>query len=171
MKKEPVIIAVCGVKNSGKTTFLEGVIPKLCQKGIKVGVIKHDGHTFEPDVPNTDSFRLRKAGANGVAVYSNQRFMVIREEPPHFRELLEQFLWADVVLLEGGKDSPFPKIELVRSQVSQNSVCSTATLLALCTDLPHLLPEIPKIGLTEYEKAVDLILSVFNHNSNHCFSQ
>ena len=68
--KRPAVLAVSGVHNSGKTTLLEKLLPVLRSRGLKVGVIKHDGHDFTPDVPGTDSYRLREAGAEGVAVYS-----------------------------------------------------------------------------------------------------
>ena len=67
--KRPAVLAVSGVHNSGKTTLLEKLLPVLRSRGLKVGVIKHDGHDFTPDVPGTDSYRLREAGAEGVAVY------------------------------------------------------------------------------------------------------
>ena len=87
----PAVVAISGVKNSGKTTFLEHLIPVLRETGLHVGVIKHDGHTFVPDVPETDSFRLRKSGAEAVAVVSSQRWMLIKEKPlPDLDFLLEQ---------------------------------------------------------------------------------
>ena len=83
------MLAVSGVHNSGKTTLLEKLLPVLRSRGLKVGVIKHDGHDFTPDVPGTDSFRLREAGAEGVAVYSGTRYLLTEE----FR-LTEQDLLA-----------------------------------------------------------------------------
>ena len=55
MKKKPLILAVCGVKNSGKTILIQKLIPLLQNQGLKVAAVKHDGHDFEPDVPGTDS--------------------------------------------------------------------------------------------------------------------
>ena len=74
--KQPAVLAVSGAHNSGKTTLLEKLIPVLRSRGLKVGVIKHDGHDFTPDVPGTDSYRLREAGAEGGGVYSGQRYLV-----------------------------------------------------------------------------------------------
>ena len=74
--KRPAVLAVSGLHNSGKTTLLEKLLPALRSRGLKVGVIKHDGHDFTPDVPGTDSYRLREAGAEGVAVYSGQRYLL-----------------------------------------------------------------------------------------------
>ena len=61
--KKPVLIAVSGVKNSGKTTLIQKVIPKLNENGLKVATIKHDGHDFEADVEGTDTYKHKKAGA------------------------------------------------------------------------------------------------------------
>ena len=51
--KRPAVLAVSGVHNSGKTTLLEKLLPVLRSRGLKVGIIKHDGHDFTPDVPGT----------------------------------------------------------------------------------------------------------------------
>ena len=47
--KRPAVLAVSGVHNSGKTTLLEKLLPVLRSRGLKVGVIKHDGHDFTPE--------------------------------------------------------------------------------------------------------------------------
>lgn len=152
------VVAISGVKNSGKTTFLEHLIPCLRRRGLQVAVIKHDGHEFEPDVPGTDSDRLRKAGAQGVAVYSAGRWMMIREEACCLEDLLPQFAAYDLILLEGHKESAYPKIELVRSEVSKKGVCDPATLLALATDTDCRIEGIETIALTDYEKAADILI-------------
>ena len=59
--RKPFVAAISGIKNSGKTTFLEHLVPVLRARGLRVAVIKHDGHDFTPDVPGTDSFRMRQA--------------------------------------------------------------------------------------------------------------
>ena len=72
---QPVIFAVSGYKNTGKTTLITGIIPILTEKGYQVAVIKHDGHEFESDVPGTDSYQHQKAGAYGTAVFSKVSFL------------------------------------------------------------------------------------------------
>ena len=154
----PPVFAVSGVKNSGKTTLLENLIGVLSGRGWKVAAVKHDGHDFEPDVPGTDSHRLRKAGARGVAVYSVDKLMLVEERPnPSLDDLLELFAAYDLVLLEGGKHTPFPKLEIVRAAVSRVPVCDPETLIGLCTDCPLSLPGIVCFGLTDYEKMADLL--------------
>ncbi len=89
-------------------------IPLLRARGLKVGVIKHDGHDFTPDVPGTDSFRLREAGAEGVAVFSGSRYLLTEEFRLNEQDLLALFErhGYDLVLMEGFKESGWPKIEV-----------------------------------------------------------
>ena len=160
--KIPPVLAVCGVKNSGKTTFLEGVIPILRACGIKTGVIKHDGHDFDPDVPGTDSYRLRAAGADAVAIYSGFKYMLVREEKGSGPEsLLPFFADRDIVLLEGNKHTPYPKLEIVRAAISSRPVCDPAAMIALCTDTDALPEGVPILGLADYREAALLIARRF----------
>ncbi|MDR2137603.1 MAG: molybdopterin-guanine dinucleotide biosynthesis protein B [Synergistaceae bacterium] len=156
--KAPIVVAGCGVKNSGKTTLLSRVLPLLRERGLKAAVIKHDGHEFEPDVRGTDSYRLRTAGALGVAVYSRNTFMVVRQETqPSVEGLIPYFRDMDLVLLEGGKNSPYPKVEVVRAAVSSRPVSDPRTLLGLCSDADLRIEGVPRLSLTDYEGVANLI--------------
>lgn len=111
-KRKPVVFAVSGYKNSGKTTLLTAVIPILTGWGYRVAVIKHDGHDFVPDIPGTDSFRHREAGAYGTAVFSSFRFLITREWgvcSPDETALMKAFPEADIILVEGLKNSSYPR--------------------------------------------------------------
>lgn len=155
----PPIVAVSGVKNSGKTTLLAAIIPLLVRAGLKVGAVKHDAHDFVPDVPGTDSFRLRQAGAETVAVYSPSRYLVTgawsAEEPDR---LFTRMADVDVILLEGGKMSPYPKIEVVRRENGGTSVCDPSTLLALCSDCALAAPGMRAFGLDDHAGIAACIL-------------
>jgi len=153
------IIAVCGVKNSGKTTLLTKVIPILKERGLRVAAIKHDGHDFNPDMPGTDSYRLREAGACGIGVYSPNRYMLTAEQtgitPAFFAPFFER---ADLILLEGGKHTAYPKIEIVRRGVSERPVSDTSTLLALCSDLDIQVPGVPTLPFDDYGSIAQVII-------------
>ena len=101
-----------------------------------MGVIKHDGHDFTPDVPGTDSFRLREAGAEGVAVFSGSRYLLTEELRLNEQDLLALFErhGYDLVLLEGFGDSGWAKIEVVRSSVSP--VGTAFQPMAIVGDVP-----------------------------------
>ncbi len=107
---KPLIFAVSGYKNTGKTTLIQKIIPILTEKGYAVAVVKHDGHEFESDVPGTDSYKHQKAGAYGTAVFSGDQFLVTKRIPEVTVEMLFPFFpEADIILLEGMKDSDYPK--------------------------------------------------------------
>ena len=151
------VAAVSGVKNSGKTTLLEKLIRALTDRGLQVAVIKHDGHHFEPDVPGTDSWRHRQAGAYGTAIYDGEKYLMVKTAQITPEALMDQFPEADLILLEGAKDSPWPKFEIVRGGNSERPVCDPATLLALVTDLPLSLPGVPTLGLEDIDAMADLL--------------
>lgn len=168
MISSPPVIAISGAKNSGKTTLLCSILPILKANGLRIAAIKHDGHDFEPDVPDTDSYRLRKAGAGQVAVYSDKRVMLSKEQTDIGVEtLISQFHDCDLIILEGGKHSPYPKIEVIRSCVSRESICDASTLLALCTDSDIDIPDIPVVSLADY-KSISLI--IMEYIAKHSFN-
>lgn len=128
------VIAVSGVKSSGKTTLIEGLLPELTGRGLRVATVKHDGHRFEADRPGTDSFRHLRAGAYGSAVFDGEKFQLVKREPVDEQTLIACFPEADLILLEGFKDSRWPKLEILRRAVSEEPVCELSALLALVTD-------------------------------------
>lgn len=107
---KPFVFAVSGYKNTGKTTLITRLVPELTRRGYRVAVIKHDGHDFTPDVPGTDSYRHREAGAYGTAVYSDDLFMVTKTwSHTDVDFLIPMFPEADIILIEGLKNSDYPK--------------------------------------------------------------
>lgn len=122
--KTQLILAISGFKNSGKTTLIQTLIPILNQKGYKVATIKHDGHDFKPDVPNTDTFKHRESGAYGVAIFSESRFMVSKDVQITEKQLINCFPEADIILLEGFKNSTYKKIEVIREAIESNPYCN-----------------------------------------------
>lgn len=106
------VLAVSGEKNSGKTTLIESLIPLITESGRSVAVIKHDGHSFEPDVKGTDTERFFSAGACGTAVYDGEKFMLVKKVQVDALELLKHFPDADLVLIEGLKYVDIPKLRI-----------------------------------------------------------
>ena len=91
---------ILAVKNFGKTTLITKLLTELKKRGLEVAVIKHDGHDFQADVPDTDSWKYAQAGACGTCVFSEQKHMVIKYMPALSTEkLIQTFPEADVILL------------------------------------------------------------------------
>ncbi|NEG64478.1 molybdopterin-guanine dinucleotide biosynthesis protein B [Pantoea agglomerans] len=117
------ILAIVGWSGTGKTTLLQQVIPILGAKGIRAGLIKHTHHQMDVDTPGKDSYLLRKAGASQVIVASSERWALMCETPKkqsiNLPYLLSRMDHAtlEVVLVEGFKDEPVPKIVLWRAGI------------------------------------------------------
>lgn len=154
----PVVVAVSGVKNSGKTALIEAMLPHLTAAGLRAAVIKHDGHCFLPEPPDTDTGRFLAAGAWGTAIFDGEKYKVVRREVVDEAALIAQFPEADLILLEGFKYSAWPKLEVVRAGNSAAPVSNPATLLALVTDLALSLPGVPTLPLGDAEGAAALLI-------------
>lgn len=163
---KPPVLAVSGTKNTGKTTLLERMVECLTGRGLRVAVIKHDGHDFEADVPGTDSRRMQEAGAYGTVVYSDKRYLAVKEETGlSAADFLPLFPEADLILLEGQKYSAYPKLELVRREAGGAPVCPRETVLAYVTDLTDRAgrpavdgAEVPVFGFDPLEPIAALVL-------------
>lgn len=165
---KPIVFAVSGIKNSGKTTLIEKLVKALTSRGYQVGVIKHDGHEFVADHEGTDSFRHKKAGAKNVIVYSRTKLMMIEEkEDPSIEALLDLQKHMDIIILEGMKYSEFPKIEIVRGAVSRESVCNPETLIALVTDTSLSLPNIKRIELDDFNGILECVMTYIDTEIKH----
>ncbi len=158
MENRPCVVAVSGVKNSGKTRLIVSLLPELIRRGLRVATIKHDGHRFEADRPDTDSFRHLEAGALGTAVFDGEKYQLVRRAEVDERFLITQFPEADLVLLEGFKDSNWPKIEIVRAAVSGQPVCHPSARLALVTDCTIKTPGCPVFALDDLTGLADFLL-------------
>jgi molybdopterin-guanine dinucleotide biosynthesis protein MobB len=107
----PVLVGIAGAHDSGKTTLLEGLVPRLRSKGLAVGSIKHTPHEIEDDVAGKDSRRHREAGANPSAFVRPSAITVRRREVEDpARTASREFGECDIVLVEGFKSLPLEKI-------------------------------------------------------------
>ena len=155
----PPIVCFVGKSGSGKTTFLEKLIPELVARGLRVGLVKHDVHGFELDQPGKDTHRLRQAGAVRVAISSPQQFALIGrvEEELPLAALAERYLSdVDIVLAEGYKRSKLPKVEICRAERSRELLCTADELLAVVSDLRFELP-CPQFGLDDVAGVANLL--------------
>ncbi|MBX9702254.1 MAG: molybdopterin-guanine dinucleotide biosynthesis protein B [Acetobacteraceae bacterium] len=112
------MIGLSGWSGAGKTTLLRALLPLLGARGVTVSTIKHAHHAFDVDVPGKDSWEHRKAGARQVLVSSSHRWALMTElrgaEEPTLPVLLAKLDPVDLVIVEGFKFDPHPKIEVHR---------------------------------------------------------
>jgi molybdopterin-guanine dinucleotide biosynthesis protein B len=113
------IIGLAGWSGAGKTTLLTRLIPHLIGQGLQVSTIKHAHHSFDVDAPGKDSWAHRQAGARQVLVSAAHRWALMTENrnnpEPDLAFLLGQLSPVDLVIIEGFKGAPYPKIEVHRA--------------------------------------------------------
>jgi molybdopterin-guanine dinucleotide biosynthesis protein B len=117
------VFGFAGWSGSGKTTLIEKLIPRFVDAGLRVSLIKHAHHTFDVDQPGKDSYRHRHAGAAEVLVSSSRRWVLMHElrgaPEPAFEEQLKHLSPCDIVIVEGFKHAPIPKLEVWRRETGE----------------------------------------------------
>ena len=146
-------IGFAGWSGSGKTTLVEQVITLLEARGLVVSLIKHAHHEFEIDYPNKDSHRHRHAGCREVLVTSANRWAVMHElrgrSELTLDEALSQLSPCDVVLVEGFKHAPIPKIEIYRQEIGKPALYpDDAHVIAVASDAP-LATSLPQLDIND----------------------
>jgi molybdopterin-guanine dinucleotide biosynthesis protein MobB len=131
------VISFVAKSGSGKTTLLEKVISIVKAQGYKLAVIKHDAHQFEMDHPGKDTWKMAQAGADIVAISSPAKVAIIEkvEEEKSLDQIISSLAKVDIIITEGFKRSDKPKIEVNRSDVSDELLCEPEELLAIASDL------------------------------------
>lgn len=157
------IIGLAGWSGSGKTTLIKKVIPRLRARGVTVSTLKHAHHGFDLDQPGKDSFFHRAAGATEVVISSAKRWAILhelREEPEwDLPDLVAKMSPVDLVLVEGYKRDPFPKLEIHRGANGKALIHpDDPHIVAIATDVALPQVKIPVVGLDDIEAIGDLLL-------------
>lgn len=170
MSKPPPILGFCAHSGTGKTALLTSLLPLLKARGLKVGVVKHAHHGFDTDRPGKDSYELRKAGAKQTLVSSSRRWALVtelfgNESEAGLDDLIAHLDHADLdlILVEGFKREPFPKIELHRPELGKPVMCrEDENVVAFATNATA--PgdiEIPVLNLDSPGEICDFIVTRF----------
>lgn len=135
------VFGIAGWSGSGKTTLLRALIPTLSERGFSVSTVKHAHHDFDIDRPGKDSFLHRAAGAHEVMISSGHRFALMHElrgaPEPTLQDLVERLAPVDIVLVEGFKFDPVPKLEVHRPSLGKAPIWpDDPHIVAVATDVP-----------------------------------
>ncbi|MEP7004287.1 MAG: molybdopterin-guanine dinucleotide biosynthesis protein B [Chloroflexota bacterium] len=156
-------IAFVGRHNSGKTTLLLAVLPLLAAGGRRVGYVKHAHAGFEIDRPEKDSYRARRTGVVQTIVTGGGQTAVIDDGDPAagLDAVIERYVRHDLDLLvvEGFKAEPIPKIEVARAALSTDLLClNDRNLIATVTDF-EARPDVTHFGLNDARAIAAFILA------------
>ena len=157
------IIGLAGWSGSGKTTLLTKVIPRLVERGLRVSTLKHAHHDFDIDQPGKDSHSHRVAGATEVLIGSERRWALMHElrggTEPRLAALLQKLSPVDLVLIEGYKREPHPKLEVHRAAVGQPLLHpNDPSIVAIASDAPLPGITIPLVHLDDVERIADMLI-------------
>jgi molybdopterin-guanine dinucleotide biosynthesis protein B len=121
------IFGLAGWSGSGKTSLLVRLLPELNRRGLRVSTLKHAHHGFDVDQPGKDSWEHRNAGAVEVMVSSTRRWALMHEHrgapEAGLAELVAHMTPVDLVIVEGYKTHPHPKLEVHRASIGKPLLC------------------------------------------------
>lgn len=159
------LLGIAAWSGTGKTTLLKKLIPELCARGIRPGLIKHTHHNMDVDKPGKDSYELRKAGAAQTLVASQQRWALMTETPEE-PELDLAYLVSrmdattlDMVLVEGFKHEPVAKILLFRDGCGHlaEELTMDEYVIAVASDVP-LVADVPLLDINDIPQIAAFIM-------------
>jgi molybdopterin-guanine dinucleotide biosynthesis protein A len=174
LQQMPKLLGFAAWSGTGKTTLLKQLIPMLKEQGVRVGVIKHAHHKFDVDHPGKDSYELRKAGADQMLISSGKRWALMVEEDQGDRPSLMHMIsrldhsLLDLVLVEGFKQDPFPKIELHRTVMNRELMHGEdENIIAFATDEPvSMQRDIPVLDINNPQAILSFIQNYLNADND-----
>ncbi|WP_137137047.1 molybdopterin-guanine dinucleotide biosynthesis protein B [Rhizobium sp. FKY42] len=160
----PKLFGIAGWKNSGKTGLAVRVVEELTRRGYRVSTVKHAHHDFDIDKVGADSYRHRQAGAQEVALVSGTRYAIMHElrgaDEPSFEEIISRLAPCDIVIIEGYKREPIPKIEARRLEAAKREPLAPSDpfILAIAADHAVEGTALPVFDLDDTHTVVDFIV-------------
>ncbi|HTN62735.1 MAG TPA: molybdopterin-guanine dinucleotide biosynthesis protein B [Devosia sp.] len=160
------VVGIVGWKNSGKTTLIIKLVLEFTARGYSVSTIKHAHHHADIDHPGTDSYRHRQAGANEVVLVTAERWALMHEvretAEPSVHEVLARLAPVDLVIVEGFKQDPIPKIEVRRCQTAERKpLADDPHVIAVASDTPTGINGL-FLNLDDVGAIADFIAAYFN---------
>ena len=157
------VFGISGWKNSGKTGLAVRLVTELTARGFCVSTIKHAHHDFDIDKVGADSWRHRQAGAHEVTIVSGTRYAIMHElrgaAAPSFDEILARIAPCDLVLIEGYKYEPVPKIEARRREAAKTEPLAPSDpfIVAIAADHPIEGSALPVFDLDDTASIADFV--------------
>lgn len=164
------VLGIAGWSGSGKTSLIVRLVPALNRIGQTVSTLKHAHHDFDLDHKGKDSYRHREAGAYEVLVGSSSRWALMHElsdeDEPEMDELIARMSPVDVLLVEGFKDHPHPKLEVHRPSVGKPILQPNdphVVAVASDTDLPGV--SVPVLDLADADAIAHFVVEYFRRRA------
>lgn len=152
------VFAFAAYSGTGKTTLIEGVVRVLKARGLRVAVVKHDGHRFEIDREGKDSWRFAHAGADITVISSQEKTAYIEQRPLTLEQLLDMAHDVDLILVEGYKNASLPQIGIARRATGKGFTAPLERYIAIATDMDEVETALPQFALNDYQGVADFMV-------------
>lgn len=170
---DPFVVGIAGWKNSGKTTLVTRLVTELAARGYRISTVKSSHHAITAETEGSDSDRHKKAGAQQVALVSPAGWTVVGDEEylaldpnpaPSLTEIAARLAPVDIVLVEGMKRAPIPKIEVQRKAQGAGPPLapSDADVFAIAADHDIEGASVPVFSLDDIEGIAQAVLAKAN---------
>ena len=135
--KIPVISIVAPSSEYGKTRLITGVVASLAESNVRTCVIKHTAHETPPDFEK-DTWRFREAGALASALLNSKGLATYYIPKSSLEEAVETMAsqGADIIICEGFKESPLPKIVIINGEEDLTLLTSLSNIVATVAKRP-----------------------------------
>ena len=157
------ILAFTAYSGTGKTTLIEQVVQNLKDRGLRVAVIKHDGHDFEMDHRGKDSWRYTQAGADISIISSTSKTALMEQRPLSLTQAAAMIHDVDLILVEGYKDKPLTQIGLCRQMTGKDFTADISRYIAVVTDIAMKNLPVPCFGFDDVQGLTKFILRNMDH--------
>lgn len=133
----PSAISLVGPSNSGKTELICRLVEYWRNRDLRVAVVKHSHKQPFLDQPGKDTWRFHQCGAQAVALVTPKVGQIIQtweDEPPLLTILESMPSNLDLILVEGYKGGPLPKLVLVPPEGSLSEVQAYPNIIGIISD-------------------------------------
>ena len=158
VRRVPIVSIVAPASGTGKTTFVEKLLPLLTSRGVRVGVVKSDAHGIVLNDGTKDSGCFRAAGASSVAVVAPAGFWLYErtQEKLSLEAAAARMTGVDLVLIETRSHGVFPVLSLWRGLEEPLLDERVAALFSSCRERQA--EGILQLDLEAMEDAAHLVL-------------
>ena len=152
------ILGFAAYSGTGKTTLIEQLVRSLKAQGLRIAVIKHDGHDFEIDREGKDSWRFTQAGADISIITSTAKTALIEQRPLSFVQVAAMVRDVDLILVEGYKQEDFTQIGICRQTTGKGFPADIENYAAVATDAEMEVSGIPGFGFDDIGGLTEFIM-------------
>lgn len=156
------VFAFAAYSGTGKTTVIEQVVRELKAKGLRVAVIKHDGHRFEIDHEGKDSWRFAHAGADITIISSQEKTAYIEQRSLSLWQLINMVHDVDLILVEGYKNETLPQIGIARRATGKGFTADLSRFMAIITDMEEVETTLPRFTFEDIQGVTEFIMKNMN---------